>query len=1029
MKRTNGGDRAWVNYAEIASFYDLLSNFAFDADSNPNSDTNQERDVLPGSPNDNNLNSTGLANNDDDDDHDPASINIFDLALTKTQGSALLSFSYLQEVEYVFTIYNQGSIPATSIEITDYLSPGLQYMATPKNAARGWIYDAMTNKAKATYNKILLPGQSDTLKLDLMPIQYYVDPDNAWTDYAEISSADDTDPQTPGKPVDLDSTPDSINGNDAGGKANSPSDNALNGDGTGVPGDAVAATDEDDHDVHKIQIFDLALRKTKVTPGQYFKAGDDVTFNITIFNQGNVAAKNIVISDYIASGFAFIPGGVNAGWSGAAPLVSFTIVPTLFPNTNTTISITLKVQASAAANAYFNYAEISVAMDTLNNGRNDDADSKADNNPANDNQVLPGSADDDNILGNSFTGGDEDDHDVAGIEFLCERPTLTVGIPECDPGNGTYSVTYYSNVTLGNISASSGTVGASKVTGILLGTNVTITATNGANCSQSLTVVSPASCPGTGGCAYPETDRGTTLCGTSTWSVSFSTDIGIVSTTFGTVSGNSIINIPFGQNITVTATNGNCISRVNLTAPTNCGVPCANSPVSISGPVCETNGAGTYSVNFIVAAGTTVQASQGILNAPAGTVTGIPTGVNLTLTVTTPGCTTRTIVVPAGNCPVCERPTLTVGIPECDPGNGTYSVTYYSNVTLGNISASSGTVGASKVTGILLGTNVTITATNGANCSQSLTVVSPASCPGTGGCAYPKLTVGQPLCGTSTWSVSFSTDIGIVSTTFGTLSGNSIINIPFGQNITVTATNGNCISRVNVTAPTNCGVPCANSPISISGPVCETNGAGTYSVNFIVASGTTVQASQGVLNAPAGTVTGIPTGVNLTLTVTTPGCLTRTIVVPAGNCPVCERPTLTVGIPECDPGNGTYSVTYYSNVTLGNISASSGTVGASKVTGILIGTNVTITATNGANCSQSLTVVSPASCPGTGGCAYPKLTVGQPLCGTSTWSVSFSTDIGIVSTTFGTLSGRVSSIFHLDRISRSLPPMAIVYRE
>ena len=356
-----------------------------------------------------------------------------------------------------------------------------------------------------------------------------------------------------------------------------------------------------------------------------------------------------------------------------------------------------------------------------------------------------------------------------------------------------------------------------------------------------------------------------------------------MSTNFGTISGNSIINIPFNQNITVTAANGSCVTSENITAPINCGVPCANSPISISGPVCDINGSGTYSVNYIVAAGTTVQASSGTLNTVAGTVTGILSGVNLTLTVTTPGCITRAIVVPAGTCTVCQKPTLTVGIPECDPGNGTYSVTYYSNVTIANISVSSGSIGATKISGIALGTNITITANNGANCSQSLTVVSPAACPGTGGCVYPKLTVGQPLCSTSTWSVSFSTDIGTVSTNFGTISGNSIINIPFNQNITVTAANGSCVTSENITAPTNCGVPCANSPISISGPVCETNSA-TYKINFIVQQGTVVQNNAGTLSA--GMVTAIPTGQNLILTVTTPGCMTRVIVVPAGTCVV-----------------------------------------------------------------------------------------------------------------------------------------------
>ena len=523
LLRTSGGNRAWVNFAEIISASDVSNNPIFDADSFYGSNSIQENNVLPGTLNDDNLNSTGIGNNDDDDDHDPAGAEIFDLALTKIQGSALLSFSYLQDVEYVFTIYNQGSVPATNIEITDYLSPALQYMNSPKNLLRGWNYNNILHTAKRTYTNVLLPGQSDTIKLDLMPVQFYVDPDNAWTDFAEISDADDTDPNTLLKPADIDSAPDSIKGNDAGGKPNSPSDNFINGDGTGIPGSPLATKDEDDHDPHKIQIFDLALRKTKVTPGSFFQVGEDVVFQITVYNQGNVPAKNIVVSDYVPSGFDFIAGGSNSGWIGTEPLVKYTYTPVLLPGANTSFQITLRVQNSALPNAYLNYAEVSAAMDTLNNNRNDDADSVIDDDPNNDNLAIPGSPEDDNILGNSFIAGDQDDHDVSGIELLCQQPTLTVGIPECDPGNGTYSVTYYSNVA--NVISSSGTISGSKITGITLGTNVVITASNGMNCSQILTVQSPANCPGTGGCEYPELTVGQPICtGGGFWAVSYSTD-------------------------------------------------------------------------------------------------------------------------------------------------------------------------------------------------------------------------------------------------------------------------------------------------------------------------------------------------------------------------------------------------------------------------------------------------------------------------------------------------------------------------
>ena len=62
--------------------------------------------------------------------------------------------------------------------------------------------------------------------------------------------------------------------------------------------------DEDDHDPETIivqdgtDLYDLALRKTlsSSTPGP-FAIGDTVTFDIEVFNQGNVDALNIEVTD------------------------------------------------------------------------------------------------------------------------------------------------------------------------------------------------------------------------------------------------------------------------------------------------------------------------------------------------------------------------------------------------------------------------------------------------------------------------------------------------------------------------------------------------------------------------------------------------------------------------------------------------------------------------------------------------------------------------------------------------------------
>ncbi len=119
------------------------------------------------------------------------------------------------------------------------------------------------SKVTRTFGGTLNPGQSTTFFVDLIVRECFTNLNSAWTNYAEISRADDTDPSTPGLPVDVDSTPDGVNGNDNGGVPDfggvtSGTDDTINNENG----------DEDDHDPVKIEVFDVALRKVLVTNAQ-----------------------------------------------------------------------------------------------------------------------------------------------------------------------------------------------------------------------------------------------------------------------------------------------------------------------------------------------------------------------------------------------------------------------------------------------------------------------------------------------------------------------------------------------------------------------------------------------------------------------------------------------------------------------------------------------------------------------------------------------------------------------------------------
>jgi hypothetical protein len=553
---------------------------------------------------------------------------------------------------------------------------------------------------------------------------------------------------------------------------------------------------------------------------------------------------------------------------------------------------------------------------------------------------------------------------------LCETPVLTTGDIRCN-GN-TYSFSFIHNGQ--TITTNAGTISGNNVINIPIGTNVIITSSNGLGCSTVLNVTSPLSCPTS--CSFPDLTVGEGICVGNAYTVSLTETTGAtITVSAGTRVGNTVINIPIGTNVTITATNGACVSQIVIISPTNCIDPCSNPPISISGPVCTNNNT-NYSVNYTAITGATVTASHGTVN--NGVISGVPAGQALTITVTFAGCTDEVVIVPAPTC-TCEKPVLTIGDFTCN-GN-TYNINFFHNGQ--TISANTGTVSGNSVINIPIGTNVAITSSNGAGCTTILTYTSPASCVTT--CSYPDLTVGQTICVGTTYTVSLTETTGAtITVSAGTRVGNTVINIPIGTNVTITATNGACVSQTVVTSPASCIDLCSNPAISISGPVCTNNNT-NYTVNYTTIAGATVTASHGTVNN--GVISGVPAGQALTITVTFAGCADEVVIVPAPTC-TCEKPVLTIGDFTCN-GN-TYNVNFFHNGQ--TISANAGTVSGNSVINIPIGTNVAITSSNGAGCTSILTYTSPASCVTT--CSYPDLTVGEGICVGTTYTLSLTETTG-----------------------------------
>jgi len=156
--------------------------------------------------------------------------------------------------------------------------------------------------------------------------------------------------------------------------------------------------------------FDLALMKVLTSAGPFtIGTGASVTFTITVYNQGDVTAQNIEITDYIPTGLLLD----DTNWTQSGATAVTTIAGPLAAGASTTVDITFTIDPSVMPGTYTNFAEISAAEDE-NGNPGMDIDSTPDNDPSNDNYT-------DDVIDNS--NDDEDDHDGADFTLACATPT------------------------------------------------------------------------------------------------------------------------------------------------------------------------------------------------------------------------------------------------------------------------------------------------------------------------------------------------------------------------------------------------------------------------------------------------------------------------------------------------------------------------------------------------------------------------------------------------------------------------------
>jgi uncharacterized repeat protein (TIGR01451 family) len=363
----------------------------------------------------------------------------FDLALRKTLSSAKNTFKPNDLVDFDVTVFNQGKIKAYNIDVIDYIPKGMYYNSG------GWSIDEDNVVHRIDS---LSAGDSLTMKITLKIADDVKE--GKLINKAEIYGADLDKLAKTHVVSDIDSRFDKNPNNDIGGKANSPTDNYILGNGDGrfdVVGGTIQKYDEDDEDPALINVVigypcvDLALRKRLLSSPvtAVYMPNDSIRFEITVFNQCKERkVYNIDIVDYIPKGTMFVKSeNVNQRWSLSTDTLmlnskiisidtnAVTRIDSLAGGDSTKFEILLKIKPETATGAYINRSEIfSATLDKEAKFTIDqDNDSRYDKYPNNDIGGKANSPTDDYILGNGdgrfdVVGGtiqkyDEDDEDPA----------------------------------------------------------------------------------------------------------------------------------------------------------------------------------------------------------------------------------------------------------------------------------------------------------------------------------------------------------------------------------------------------------------------------------------------------------------------------------------------------------------------------------------------------------------------------------------------------------------------------------------
>ncbi|MEZ4810235.1 MAG: gliding motility-associated C-terminal domain-containing protein [Allomuricauda sp.] len=259
----------------------------------------------------------GVSSEDDQGDVTITPVDVVDLSLTKQINKAPPLVS--DNVIFTLTVFNAGPSDATSVLVTDLLPSGFTYSSDNG----GGDYDDVSGVWTVG---TVTSGGSESLN-----IVASVNPSGNYTNVAEITGHDQ---------IDIDSTPNN-----------------------GVAGE----DDQDEVVVNPNPVVDISV--TLIADNLTPNVGDQIAFTITVLNDGPSDATNLVVTDVLPTGYAFVNAIPSSGLYN--PFIGSWMLGNLANGASETLVLTATVLPSGQ---YANTAELTglTEMDVDSSPANND---------------------------------------------------------------------------------------------------------------------------------------------------------------------------------------------------------------------------------------------------------------------------------------------------------------------------------------------------------------------------------------------------------------------------------------------------------------------------------------------------------------------------------------------------------------------------------------------------------------------------------------------------------------------------------